>query len=335
MYEAAIVKTPKELECFLLLGDAVIVTDINHVVINVNKTFETITGFNKNEVIGQDAGMFKSCLTPRSTFLSMKKNLNKLTYWSGVFINKKKSGELWHSSITITPIECNQTVYYIGVFKELEQLSDGMYLSNVKKEEVQKELLKVLAISCEIRDPGIENHLLRVQELTKQLVEAHIKKNDLTIDLHFLQDIKNSSILHDIGKAGIPEGILYKPGKLTTYERKIIEMHPQMGKDILDKVSTEASNDFMKSRNVAENIILYHHEYWNGEGYPFGLKGEDIPFEARIVAIVDVYDALTSQRAYKAAWTKQRALKYILERKGVQFDPKITDTFIHLFNFFD
>ncbi|MFJ7747492.1 HD-GYP domain-containing protein [Peribacillus sp. NPDC097295] len=214
----------------------------------------------------------------------------------------------------------------------MEQLQQGVYIPEVKKVEVQRDLLRVLAFSCEIRDPDIEDHLLRVQQLTERLVQAHNTKNQLGIKPKFIYDIIHSSILHDIGKASVPEGILYKPGALTTYERKIIEMHPMMGVDILNRISGGFNYEFIESLAVAENIIRYHHEKWDGTGYPDSLQGDEIPFEARVVAIVDVFDALTSRRPYKEQWKIQDALTFILEQKGKHFDPLLVETFIQLFN---
>ncbi|MGP7817693.1 HD-GYP domain-containing protein [Niallia sp. 01092] len=249
--------------------------------------------------------------------------------WS---INKqKKCGDLWHSSLTITPILEDNEVYYIGVFRELEQLKQGVYIPESKKIGTERELLRVLAISCEIRDPGIEEHLMSVQHLTEKLVASFITKNSQRFSMQYLYQIIHASILHDIGKAGIPEGILYKPGSLTKYERKIIEMHPLIGTDILSKTSTGLHYEFMNNYKVAENIIKYHHEKWDGTGYPYGLKEEDIPFEARVVAIVDVFDALVAKRSYKDSWTEEQALAFIKEQSGSHFDPEIVDAFMDLF----
>lgn len=322
---------PYQLKGFLELGDAVVITDSNHIILEVNESYQLITGFEKDEIIGLKAGFLKTDLTSKSTYISMKSSLKERAPWSGILINQKKSGELWHSSITITPFQVEKAIFYIGVFRELEQLKEGLYLSEDRKIEVQRELLKVLAISCEIRDPGTEEHLIRVQELTEFLIKAHNKKNSLQLEPRYINNVIHSSILHDIGKAGMPEGILYKPGALTSYERKIIEMHPLIGTDILNKMSKGINYDFIKSMKVAENIILYHHEKWDGTGYPFNLEGEKIPFEARIVSIVDVFDALTSRRSYKESWSKQKALSYIDENKGKHFDPLIAETFINLF----
>lgn len=321
-------KIPIELESYLMLADAVIITDENHNIVDANKHYESITGYSIDVIIGRRAGFLKSGLTPKSTYKSLKKALKDRTSWSGVFINRKKSGDQWHSSITITPIYVSNDIYFVGVFRELEQLKQGIYLSENKRIETQKELLKVLAISCEIRDPGIEEHLLRVQKLTEQLVITYNQRNQIELSEDYIHNIIHASILHDIGKAEIPEGILYKPGPLTSYERKIIEIHPLTGADILNKISKEINIDVIKSLEVAEKIIKYHHEKWDGTGYPFRLKGEEIPLEARIVAIVDVFDALTSRRPYKDSWTMERALSYIEDQKGKHFDPIIVDIFL-------
>ncbi|MCM3601955.1 PAS domain S-box protein [Robertmurraya korlensis] len=322
---------PDHLTCFLKLGDAVIITDREHTIIAVNKEFETITGYSMEQTVGKKAGFFKSKFTTQSTYESMKKALSEEKHWSGILDNRKQTGELWHSSITITPIRIGQYLYYVGVFRELESLKKGVYFPDKKLFEVKRELLRVLAVSCEIRDPGIEEHLLRVQDLTELLLRTHCQRNDLSLDTSFINNVIHSSIMHDIGKAGIPEGILYKPGPLTSYERRIIELHPLMGKDIFNKITTSASHEFMSNLAIAENIILFHHEKWDGTGYPYRLKGDDIPFEARIVAIVDVYDALTSRRPYKDSWSEEQALVYIKEMRGKHFDPDLTDTFLKLF----
>ncbi|MET1177327.1 HD domain-containing phosphohydrolase [Peribacillus simplex] len=325
-------RLPSELAAYLKLGDAVIITDQDHRILDINAYYERTTGYSRNSIIGFKAGFLKSGITPLYTYTSLKNELRKGNPWSGVFTNRKKSGDIWHSSITITPIQLGGQWYFVGIFRELEQLKEGIYLSEKKRAETQRELLKVLAISCEIRDPGIEEHLLRVQNLTEQLVMVHNRRCQLELSKSYMNHIVHSSILHDIGKAEIPEGILYKPGPLSPYERKIIEMHPLMGSDILNKISREINHDVISSLEVAEKIILHHHEKWDGTGYPHRLKGKDIPLEARIVAIVDVFDALTSRRPYKDSWSVERALTFINEQKGKHFDPSIVASFIYYFN---
>lgn len=322
---------PPILAGYLQLADAVMITDDEHKILDVNREYVNTTGYEKKEVIGQKAGFTKSHLTSSNTYVSLKETIHAGKPWTGVLLNKKKCGDLWHSSLTITPIEYEKTIYFIGIFRELEQLKEGLYLSEQEKAGTERELLRVLAISCEIRDPGIEDHLLNVQNLTERLVISFYQKHSNRFPVAYLDQIIHASILHDIGKAGIPEGILYKPGSLAEYERKIIEMHPLMGQDMLSKISTGLHNDFIKSLEVAENIIKYHHERWDGTGYPYGLKGEEIPFEARVVAVVDVYDALVSRRSYKDSWPKERAMEHIISQKGSHFDPELVDAFMDMF----
>ncbi|MCR8631923.1 HD domain-containing phosphohydrolase [Paenibacillus radicis (ex Xue et al. 2023)] len=321
----------ESLKPFLLLSDAVIITDINHRILDVNKTYEDITGYSREQILGFRAGILKTRLTSESTYHEMHKALNQLLSWSGVFVNKKRNGELWHSSISITPFLINGDTYYVGVFRELEHLQEGIYIAEGRRSGIQAALLKVLAISCEIRDPAIEEHLTRVQQLTGQLIHAHNERLQLGLSQDYIQSIIHASIMHDIGKSGVPEGILYKPGPLTSYERIIIEMHPLIGVDILEKINAELDDDFFKEElNVAKNIILSHHEKWDGSGYPHQLKANDIPFEARIVSVVDVYDALTSRRPYKEIWDKQKAIGFLREHQGTFFDPAIIDTFVQI-----
>lgn len=320
-----------ELTPYLKLADAVIITDRDHNIIAVNASYEQITGYRLDEIQGKPAGILKTPYTSLEVYDNMKAAIHAGESWSGVFVNRKRSGELWHSSITITPFKLAQGLFFVGVFRELERLDQGLYLDNARISRVQGSLLKVLAISCEIRDPGTEAHLYRVQRLTELLAERHNERLGLNMTQEELDHISNSSILHDIGKSGIPEGILYKPGSLADYERTIIEMHPIIGVDILHKIFAELDDElFEKELQTAKNIILHHHERWDGTGYPLHLQGEDIPLEARIVSVVDVFDALSTKRAYKEMWSQDDALRYLQEQKGRQFDPAVVDSFLSL-----
>lgn len=320
------------LDLFLQLGDAVIITDEEHRIVAVNETYERITGYLREEIEGKKAGILRTVFTPREMYLEMRQAIHHGAVWSGVFTNRKKDGELWHSSITITPFQAPEGVYFVGIFRELESLARGYYLDEERVEGLQSTLLKVLAISCEIRDPGIEEHLLRVQQLTEKLVNRHHERHDLGLTASQRAHIAHSSIMHDIGKSAIPEGILYKPGPLASYERKIIEMHTLIGVDILKKMNAELEDELFESEfATAYHIILHHHEKWDGTGYPNGLAGTAIPLEARMVSVVDVFDALTTKRPYKEKWSEEAALAYLREQSGKQFDPAIVDSFVSLF----
>jgi len=134
--------------------------------------------------------------------------------------------------------------------------------------------------------------------------------------------------LHDIGKVGIPDAILLKPGKLTDKEFEIIKRHTLLGGDAIRAIETQIEGkSFLK---MGRQIAYNHHEKWDGSGYPAGLKGEDIPLSARIVALADVYDALTTERFYKRAYTHDKSRQIIISLKGSHFDPRIVAVFEQL-----
>lgn len=323
---------PKQFDLILQLADAIVITDSNHVVLAINDTYTKLTGYAESEIIGHKAGQLRTSFTPKSMYVEMKRNLGQMQGWSGIFTNRNKKGELWTSSITITPYIIDGHVYYVGMFRALEHLKRGQYLSERRIIQLQSALLRVLAISCEIRDPAIESHLLRVQQMTELLLVRYMKQNKLTTNDIDVKAIVSASILHDIGKSAIPEGILYKPSALAPHERKIIEMHTYIGIDIFEKIYNELDDELIVNQSMyAKNIIKYHHERVDGTGYPEQLKGEDIPLEARIVSVVDVFDALTTKRPYKDKWTHEQAIAYIIEQKDKQFDAKVVDAFVSLY----
>ena len=171
------------------------------------------------------------------------------------------------------------------------------------------------ARALELRDEITEGHTRRVTELTLKLARA------LSIPENELVQIRRGALLHDIGKMGIPDSILHKPGAFTIQERIIMERHTQYAYDMISSIS------FL---DTALDIPFCHHEHWDGNGYPRKLKGEQIPLSARIFSIVDVWDALTSDRPYRLAWSKEKTREYILERAGKQFDPRVVEAFFSL-----
>jgi putative two-component system response regulator len=124
--------------------------------------------------------------------------------------------------------------------------------------------------------------------------------------------------MHDVGKIGIPDSILLKPGKLTPEEFDVMKRHPLIGAEIIGYSDAPLLQ-------LAHSVALYHHEKWDGSGYPYGLAGEAIPIEARLVAMADVFDALTSTRPYKKAWTVEAALDHIRQQSGKHFDPRVVE----------
>ncbi len=191
-------------------------------------------------------------------------------------------------------------------------------------------LITILALAklAEYRDDDTGLHLERIREYTKIIAEEMAKKPHYNnyITSEYMEDIYYSSILHDIGKVGIPDGILLKPGKLTPEEFEVIKKHSVLGGDVLSDI--EAQIGAQTFLTLGKEIAYYHHEKWNGTGYPNGLKGEEIPLSARIVSIADVYDALTSKRIYKEAFSHQKAKEIIIFERERSFDSDVVDCFL-------
>lgn len=178
----------------------------------------------------------------------------------------------------------------------------------------EREVIHRLSSAAEYRDPETGAHLLRLSHYSG-LLAANLGLDDTQQEL-----IRDAAPMHDIGKVGIPDAILLKPGKLDADEMNIMRKHPQIGADIL-KGSTSPL------LQIAATISLSHHEKYDGSGYPHGLKGDDIPLYGRIIAVADVFDALTSARPYKPAWEIDKAVALLKEGSGSHFDPKCVDAF--------
>jgi response regulator RpfG family c-di-GMP phosphodiesterase len=187
-----------------------------------------------------------------------------------------------------------------------------------------------LAKLAEYRDEGTGTHLERIREYAKIIAQELAKnikyRNVITLD--YIEDIYQSAILHDIGKVGIPDAVLLKPDKLTNKEFEIIKRHTILGGDAIKAI--ENSIEGRSFLEMGKEIAYNHHEKWDGSGYPAGLEGDEIPLSARIVALADVYDALTTERFYKRAYTHEKSSQIIIDLKAIHFDPVIVDVFLQL-----
>lgn len=188
--------------------------------------------------------------------------------------------------------------------------------------------LYALATLAETRDVETGKHLERTSQyvaiIAKELQKLPQYKSYLTSE--YIEDLVKSAPLHDIGKVGIRDSILLKPGKLTDEEFEQMKEHCAIGSDTLREASDKL--DFQSFLSIAIQLSRFHHEKWDGKGYPEGLNGENIPISARIMALADVYDALRSTRPYKEAMTHQRAREIIVSESGRHFDPDVVNAFI-------
>jgi putative two-component system response regulator len=204
---------------------------------------------------------------------------------------------------------------------ELERVGLGLEVLRRSDllDETRLEITRLLGRAAEYRDNETGRHVVRVSKLCELVCRA------LSLRHREAMLIAHASPLHDIGKIGVPDAILLKNGKLTDGERRIMRRHTLIGARIL-----ASSNDPLLF--AAKQIALNHHEHWNGGGYPRHVRGDRIPLSARVVAVCDVFDALTSRRPYKEPWSFDAAFEYVESQSGMQFDPRVAAAFLEVAN---
>lgn len=177
--------------------------------------------------------------------------------------------------------------------------------------------IKALGIVVESRDSEVKGHIDRVTALAECVGRA------MNLDAGALSAIRRGAYLHDLGKVSTPDAILHKRGALSTEERQVMQQHAEAGHHVAQQLT------FLPQATL--DTILYHHERWDGQGYPYGLKEDAIPLTARVFAVCDVYDTLTSVRPYKSAWSHDDAVAEIQAQAGKQFDPMVITAFMSLY----
>jgi putative two-component system response regulator len=198
-----------------------------------------------------------------------------------------------------------------------------------ENEIVQEVSIRALAHLAEARDPETGNHILRTQGyvlVLAQRLQQH-PRYGASLNDRYLQLLVRSAPLHDIGKVGIPDTILQKPGPLTPQEWEVMKTHARIGREAIDRAERDSQQP-VQFLTLAKEIAHWHHEKWDGSGYPQALAGEAIPQSGRIVAVADVFDALTSARPYKKAWTVEAAEAYVRDNAGSHFDPAVAACFL-------
>jgi len=220
--------------------------------------------------------------------------------------------------------------------KAINQMAEGIQARDERLRLTQRAAVYALAKLAEARDRETGGHLLRVREYATALaleLSKHVGWREI-IDNGFITDLYDASLLHDVGKVAVPDSILLKPDVLDEGEMAIMMSHTLVGANTI-----RAARERMKAESsflvMAEQIARSHHERWNGEGYVEGLAGTAIPPAARIFSVADVYDALTTQRPYKRAYTHQQAVGLMREDRGKRFDPEVFDAFLAVADRFD
>ncbi len=215
------------------------------------------------------------------------------------------------------PLTLNRPVNKYTKNDELTSVVEAINYMRSEAEKAYQATLEGWARMLELRDRETEGHSRRVTNISVNLARK------LGLNEEEIRYVHYGALLHDIGKIAIPDDILFKPGPLTPEERAIMNRHPIYAYEMLKD---------LEPLRPALAIPLYHHENWDGTGYPEGLKGEEIPLPARIFAVADNWDALTTDRPYRKAWPKEKALEYLKEQSGKKFDPHVVDIFIKYFD---
>lgn len=225
---------------------------------------------------------------------------------------------------------------------ELKEARDRMRDQNVwlegevknrmrQNQMIQDVSMRALASLAEARDNETGNHILRTQGYLAVLAEelARLPKYASVLTPNLIETYTKAAPLHDIGKVGIPDSVLHKPGKHTPEEWAIMQTHSKIGSDAIWRaIQSEEDHNGLEFLHVAMEIAHYHHEKWDGSGYPEGLVGEAIPLSARMMALADVFDALISKRVYKPPFSVEKAREIIVEGRGSHFDPDVVDAFV-------
>jgi len=222
------------------------------------------------------------------------------------FINKIAIAKDYKLSIVITVVSILLLSF---VYNHLRKFKN----TSMKLKKLTIGLVETLENANTFNDEDTGSHIKRINKYSKFLAK------ELQLESILIENIGLYASLHDVGKIGIPDNILKKPGKLTVEEFEIMKTHVEIGYNLMKDLEISS---------VALNIVRYHHEKWNGAGYGKGLKGEEIPIEARIVALADVYDALRQKRIYKDPFTHEKSVEIIRSESGKHFDPKLVEIFI-------
>jgi len=304
--------------------NALCIMDLSGKITYINPAFLKMWKYeDESEVINKT---FKEFLGSEEEFKMVLDSLQGKKNWLGELSAKRKNGEEFFLQALFSRIELQgqHSQELMASFIDITQMKNV----ETKREALYKGIMEVFALRAEeVGNVETAGHIHRVAEYTR-LIAAKLKDIDAFKDYineKYINDVSYASMLHDVGKWRTPNEILLKAGKLTPPEWEIMKQHPLLGAEMLTPLlKDKGSNQYLK---LVESVVKYHHENWDGSGYPQGLKGEDIPLSARIVSLADVYDALTSNRAYRKELTHEEAVG-IIEQEKHKFDPRILKIFL-------
>lgn len=309
--EQAIVKA-QEYEKAMYQSSIVSRTNLEGKITFVNKEFCKVSGYRENELLGQKHKILRHEDMKDEFFATLWETINLGKTWKGIIKNRSKKGKTYWVDTTVVPIrdKNDKIIEFMYIRNDLTELFE----LHEEIESTQKEIIYRMGEIGETRSDETGNHVKRVALYSRLLATLYGLDEEKT-NLLF-----TASPMHDIGKVGIPDAILKKPEKLTDNEFEYMKKHAEIGYHIL-------KGSKRKVLKAAAIVSHEHHEKWNGNGYPRGLKGEQIHIFGRITAVADVFDALASDRCYKKAWKDEKIFDFFAEEKGKSFDPNLVDLF--------
>ena len=271
---------------------------------------------------------------------------NMLTFSDGKHEHTKRIGRQGYAASYTLPMFNNgvffgflffnsdkKEVFSESVLRQIDvysHLISLMVINELSSIHTLSAVVKATGRITHLRDPETGSHLDRMSRYSRIIASALADKYHLNDE--YIEHIFMFSPLHDLGKISIPDSILLKPGKLSENEKNIMQTHARIGRDMIDEILENFGIENINHIDMLRNIAESHHETINGKGYPAGLKGDEIPLEARIVAVADVFDALTSVRPYKEAWSNSKAIQYLLELAGEEFDQECVNALVNNIN---
>ncbi|MEI6776020.1 MAG: HD domain-containing phosphohydrolase [Chloroflexales bacterium] len=299
-------------------ANAIVISDVDGVIEWVNPAFTALTGYTDADAIGAHTRLLRSGTHNQQFYHQLWSTILSGHVWRGTMVNRRKDGSLYDEEQTITPVrdQSGIIIRFIAIKQDISERQSHereLQAANQALAEAYDDTIAGWSQALDLRDKETNGHCQRVTDLTVHLAR------EMGISEAEIVHIRRGALLHDIGKMGVPDAILHKPGPLTDAEWDLMRMHPVYSYDLLHHII------FL---TPALAIPISHHERWDGKGYPAGLKGEQIPFPARIFAVVDVWDALTNDRPYRTAWSSSKARAYIADRAGVHFDPAVVKVFL-------
>jgi len=297
--------------------------DSNYRITYVNPSMVKMWGYDsENEIVGRRLEELLENIDDCKKIIEALKDKKS---WLGELMVKKKNRDTLYvqSLFSLLEVKKEDTFWVMASFIDITTIKEA----EKKREALYKGIMEVFALRAEeVGNVETAGHIHRISAYTRFIAQK-LREVDYFkdyIDEKYINDVSYASMLHDVGKWRTPNEILLKPHELTDAEWKIIQQHPLLGVEMLTPLlKDKGSNQYLK---LVESVILYHHERFDGKGYPEGLKGEEIPLSARIVSLADIYDALTSDRSYRKALTHEEAVE-VMRKEKERFDPRIWKVF--------